>query len=319
MTRTHEVAPDVERLQGMFSADADPILTIRSGDRIRTRTLDAGWAPLDLPHPVSVADFLAAPRVPRPGPEHDGHCLVGPIAVEGAEPGMTIEVRLLRLRPGAWGWTAVGGWDAPLMRALGMAHEPRSRFVWNLDAARREAENQLGDRVRLQPFLGVVGLSPAGPGPHSTIPPRRVGGNLDCKELVEGARVFLPVEVAGGLLSVGDGHAVQGDGEIAGTAIECPMEDVLLEVHLHPDLHLELPRAETPAGRVVMAFDEDLNTAVIDALEGMVAWMRELHDGLSRARALSLASLAVDLRVTQIANGVCGVHAVWPDGRVDIA
>ncbi len=315
--RTHDVDPEATRLHGLFSPDLEPVLTIRSGDRVRTRTPDASWAPLDMEPPVDLDAYLATPRMPRPGPDHDGHCLVGPIAVEGAEPGMTLEVRLLRIRPGAWGWTAVGGWDSPLMRALRMAHEPRTRFVWNMDDARETAVNQLGDRVRLRPFLGVIGLAPAEPGPHSTVPPRRVGGNIDCRELVEGARLFLPVETPGALLSLGDGHAVQGDGEVAGTAIECPMEDVEVEVHLHRDLTLTRPRAETPAGRVVMAFDDDLNTAVLDALEGMIGWMQELH-GLTRARAVALASLAVDLRVTQIANGVCGVHAVWPDGRLEI-
>ena len=143
-----------------------------------------------------------------------------------------------------------------------------------------------------------------------------MGGNIDCKELVVGARLFLPVEVEGALLSLGDGHAVQGDGEVAGTAIECPMEDVLVEVHLH-DGAIGLPRAQTPAGRVVMAVSDDLNTATLEALEGMIDWMQSLH-GLSRARAICLASLAVDLRVTQIANGVCGVHALWPEGRLTI-
>jgi acetamidase/formamidase len=314
---THRIEPAEGTLHGVFG-DHGPIVTIASGDRIHTRTPDAGWAPLDLEAPVTLDAFLTAPRIPRPGPAHNGHCLVGPVAIEGAEPGMTVEVRLLRLRPGAWGWTAVGGWDTPLMQVLKLAHAPREHFIWNADEAREFATNQMGDRVRLRPFLGVVGLEPAGPGPHSTIPPRRVGGNIDCKELVEGSVLFLPVEVAGGLLSLGDGHAVQGDGEAAGTAIECPMEEVLVEVHLHRDLELNLPRAETPAGRVVMAFDDDLNTATLDALEGMLGWMQEVH-GLSRARAVALASLVVDLRITQIANGVCGVHAVWPPDQLVIA
>jgi acetamidase/formamidase len=230
---------------------------------------------------------------------------------------MTLEVSILALRPGSWGWTALGGYDSPLMRALKMTEEPPSLLLWTLDEARRTASNRFGDRVQLRPFLGVVGLAPAAPGVHSTIPPRRVGGNLDCRELVVGTRLFLPIEVEGAMLSLGDGHAVQGDGEVAGTAIECPMEDVLIEVHLHPDLRIEQPRARTPVGLVVMAVNEDLNAAALDALEGMIRWMRDLH-GLSRARALSLASLVVDLRVTQIANGVCGVHAIWPEGRLEL-
>jgi acetamidase/formamidase len=240
--------------------------------------------------------------------------LVGPIAIEGAQPGDTIEIRLVRLRVGPWGWTAVGGYDSPLMRVLNMVDQPRTRFVWNLDGERRFAENQCGDRVAVRPFLGVVGLAPGAPGIHSTIPPRRVGGNLDCRELVEGSRLFLPVEVEGALLSLGDGHAVQGDGEVAGTAIECPMDEVLVEVHLHKR-SIDLPRAETPAGRLVLAVDDDLNSAAVTALEGMVSWIGELH-GVDRARALAIASLALDLRITQVANGVCGVHAVWSEDRV---
>lgn len=130
-----------------------------------------------------------------------------------------------------------------------------------------------------------------------------------------GSRLYLPVQVPGALFSVGDGHALQGDGEVSGTAIECPMERVALTFRLHPDLHLTTPRAETPAGQITFGFHEDLNEATLLALEAMLALLEEQY-GVSRHEALALASLVVDLRVTQMVNGVSGVHAVLPPGAI---
>jgi acetamidase/formamidase len=161
--------------------------------------------------------------------------------------------------------------------------------------------------------MGVLGMPPAEPGRHPTAPPRPTGGNLDCKELTAGSTLYLPIAVPGGLFSVGDGHAVQGDGEVCVTAIECPMERVRLSFELRPDLRLPAPRAYTPAGWLTFGLHADLNEAAYLAVEGMLEWLAEQH-GLERAQALALASLAVDLRITQIVNGVRGVHARLPDG-----
>lgn len=126
----------------------------------------------------------------------------------------------------------------------------------------------------------------------------------------------MTIAVDGGLFSIGDGHAIQGDGEAAGPALECPMEVVEVEFHLHPDLHIAFPRANTPAGIITFAFDQNLNEATLIGLNGMLDWMSELL-AINRKEALALSSLLVDLRVTQIVNGVRGVHAILPYEVID--
>jgi acetamidase/formamidase len=163
----------------------------------------------------------------------------------------------------------------------------------------------------MRPFMGVMGMPPAESGEHSAIPPRFCGGNMDCRELIEGSRLFLPIAVDGALFSTGDGHGLQGDGEVSGVAIECAMQHVELEFHLHTDLHLTMPRAETPAGWVTFGLHEDVNQAWVMALDGMLDWMGELY-GYSRKEALALASLTTHLRITQVVNIVKGVHCLLP-------
>jgi acetamidase/formamidase len=157
--------------------------------------------------------------------------------------------------------------------------------------------------------MGILGVAPDEPGVLSTVPPRPCGGNIDCRELVAGSTLWLPIEVDGALLSTGDGHAAQGDGEVSGTAIECPMDRVDLTLTLRDDLPLATPLARTPAGWIAMGFHEDLDEAALIALEAIVDLIAREH-GLGRADALALASVAVDLRVTQIVNQVKGVHAL---------
>src|SRR5207249_1245040 len=135
----------------------------------------------------------------------------------------------------------------------------------------------LGFEVALAPFLGVLGMPPPEPGVHSTIPPRRWGGNIDCKELVAGTTLYLPISVDGALFSAGDGHARQGDGEVSGTAIECPLTRAELTLVLRDDLELEQPRAETATAWITFGFDEDLDRAAEAATEGMLdLMMRQL-------------------------------------------
>jgi acetamidase/formamidase len=165
--------------------------------------------------------------------------------------------------------------------------------------------------VRLAPFLGVLGMPPAERGIHSTRPPRPTGGNIDCKELVAGTTLFLPIAVDGALLSAGDGHGAQGDGEVSGWAIECPVEG-RLTLDLRDDLELAWPIARASDAWLSFGFDEDLARAARIALDGMLDLM-ERERGIPRDEALVLASVAVDLRVTQIVNLAVGVHAVLRD------
>ncbi len=202
--------------------------------------------------------------------------LCGPIAIRGAEPGMTLAVTIGEVQPGTWGYTPVGGWPHPVNDRLGVA-DVGTFLLWTLDPAAMTGHNQYGRTVALRPFLGVLGMPPGQPGIHSTIPPRITGGNIDCKELVAGSTLYLPIEVAGGLFSAGDGHAVQGDGEVCVTAIECPIERVDITFHLHKELRLTTPRAETPAGWLTFGFHKDLNEATMIALEAMVELISERY------------------------------------------
>lgn len=305
----HHIEPDENTLHGFFSPDLRPVLTIDPGDTVHFRTLEAEWG---------LENFTATTWDDSGPPPHKtattnvegprGHALCGPVAIRGAEPGMTLAITVEALRIGTWGWT-VGGGYAP--------EEPNVMHLWDLNPDTLVGRNNHGHTVNLRPFLGVMGMPPAEPGKHSTQPPRLTGGNLDCKELVVGSTLYLPIAVAGGLFSTGDGHAVQGDGEVSRTAIECPMEDATLTFHLLPDLHLTTPRAETPAGFLSFGFDESLNVAAQIALKDMVEFMAAKYH-ISRPDAKALASLVVDMRITQIANGVFGVHAVLPHDAIGI-
>jgi acetamidase/formamidase len=154
-------------------------------------------------------------------------------------------------------------------------------------------------------------MPPDEPGVHSTIPPRRCGGNIDCKELVAGTTLYLPIPVDGAHFSAGDGHAAQGDGEVSGTAIETPV-DAMLTLDLRDDLPLDWPIARTHDAWLAFGFDEHLGLAARIAVDGMLDLMVREH-GLSRPDALGFASVLVDLRVTQVVNQVLGVHAVLRD------
>ena len=309
---THYIEPERETLHGSFSRDAVPIRTIESGDTVIYRTLDAGWnlGAVWAGYPEDVERKFA----PRDSATDSGHAMCGPIEIAGAEPGMTLEVRIGAITPGNWGWTSAGGWKHDVHERLQML-DREGWLRWNLDPAAMTARNQFGHEVSLRPFMGVMGMPTNEPGILSTAPPRRTGGNLDCKELVAGTQLFLPIEVPGALFSVGDGHALQGDGEVCVTAIECPMERVELTFILHKDLKLQSPRALTDEGWLALGLHADLQEATYLAIEDILDLMTEQYV-IDRHEAFALASLVVDLRITQIVNGVRGVHAVLPHNAV---
>jgi acetamidase/formamidase len=303
-----EIHPDDRTLHGFFNPGLSPVLTIDPGDTVRYSTLDSGWSAGQYQHDVV---FPERPRVPQYRPSF-GHALVGPVYVRGAAPGTTLAVRVDAVVPGEWGYCVGGGWPSAFNTRYGLAGEGVVH-TWTLSGD--TGRNQHGHTVTLRPFMGVMGMPPPGPGDHSTIPPRAWGGNLDCRELVVGSTLYLPVPVEGALFSVGDGHAAQGDGEVSGTAIECPMSRVELTFDLRDDLPLDAPFAETPAGLVTMGLGDTVDDATYLALDGMLSQLQRLY-GVSRPDALALASVAVDLRVTQIVNQVVGVHAVLPPGTL---
>jgi acetamidase/formamidase len=299
---THYLDSRPETVTDVFSRELAPVLTVDPGDRVVVHSLDAHGYLERLEFAGDVRPTMLSGR--------RGHCLCGPIAVRGAIPGMALAVRFVDLRPDAWGWTTAGSRDTLLNRQLNVS-AVASSLIWEIDGEARAAASNSGQRVRLAPFLGVVGMPPDELGEHSTIPPRTAGGgNIDCRSLVAGSVLYLPVTVPGALLCVGDGHAAQGDGEVGGTAIECGMTTVM-DLDLVADVPVDTIHATTPSGRITFGFSSDLNQAAIAALDAMLAWMQRLL-GLQKVEALALASVVVDLRVTQVANEVWGVHAVLP-------
>jgi acetamidase/formamidase len=292
MTR-HHLDPSPSTTAQTFGRDIPPVLTVDPGDSVLLRSLDAqGYLE---------RQQVPGEQVPTMFAEHRGHCLTGPIAVRGARPGDVLAVRFTSLRPDDWGWTATAGRDTPVFRRLGLHECSPTWLLWHIDADAGVATSNGGHTVSIAPFHGVTGIAWDEPGEHSTVPPRAVGGgNIDCRELVAGSVLYLPVTVPEALLSIGDGQA--------GTAIECAMTtEIQLEIagaRPVPGVH-----AETPAGRITFGFSADLNAAMGDALDAMLAWM-QADLGLGKAEALALASPVLDLRVTQVANQSWGVHAV---------
>ena len=286
----HEIPLERRTLHGHFSAQLAPVVTVDPGDSVRFQSLDALW---HWDSERAWSDDL--------DPDLDaGHPLTGPIAVRGAAAGDTLVIRTDRLVPRDRGITLAG---------------EDTQVRWRLDNQAGVATADSGQRVAMSVFLGVIGMPPPEPGVHSTIPPRRFGGNIDCRELTVGSTLYLPVGVDGALLSAGDAHAAQGDGEVSGTAIECPLELAELTLDVRTDLDLRMPMARSGDRWITFGFDEDLDLAADLALDTMLDLMQREH-GLERTRALALASVAVDLRVTQIVNGAKGVHAILADGAL---
>jgi acetamidase/formamidase len=288
----HRLPLERRTLHGHFSRELPPVLTVDPGDSVRFQALNSGW------RWEPDAEFLDE----RDAQGLDsGHALSGPIAVRGARAGQTLVVGIDEVRPGPWGVTFGDG----------------ELFSWRIDTASRTAKDNWGTSVKLAPFLGVIGMPPGEPGEWSTIPPRRTGGNIDCRLLVARSTLFLPIENDGALLSLGDGHAAQGDGEVSGTAIECPLSSAKVTLELRDGPELRMPIARTPDAWIAFGFDRDLDVAAELATETMLDLMeREL--GSDRKRALALASVAVDLAVTQLVNDAKGVHAILRDDRVQI-
>jgi acetamidase/formamidase len=278
----HELPCEPWALHGHFSRELNPVLAVDPGDSVRISVPNGAW------------EVEPKKRIAARNPELDtGHALAGPIEVRGSKAGQTLVVRIEEVRPSHWGLTH-GGADHAV--------------VWDLRAGIGRA---LDRELDLEPFLGVLGMPPPEPGAHSTVPPRRWGGNIDCKELVAGTTLYLPIPVDGALFSAGDGHAAQGDGEVSGSAIETPVQARLtLDVSDQP--RLDWPMARIDGAWLTFGMHRSLGQAARIAVDGMVKLMRR-EFGLKRADALVLASVGVDLRVTQVVNWIQGVHAVLRD------
>jgi acetamidase/formamidase len=310
MPTMHNLKAERATLHGHFSRDLPPILTIDPGDSVQFQCLDANWG-LEPYNGVDVRRREIAGRDPV---LDSGHALTGPILIRGAKSGSTLAVSINEIQVGQWGTTMAGGWPNAWNDRLGVS-KTGVFHIWAFDQAAQTARNQHGHVVAIRPFMGVYGVAPADHGVHPTFPPRVTGGNIDCKDLIAGSTLYLPIAVDGALFSVGDGHAAQGDGEVSVTAIECPMDRVDLTFDVLDDMPISLPVANTSAGWITFGFHEDLDEALIIALESMLTLLKRLH-GLKRLDALALASVTVDFHVTQVVNTIRGVHAVLPHGAI---
>jgi len=321
MTVHHVAATPRTVRWGVFDAAIPPVVTVQSGDTVVLECVSGG--PDVMPPPDSglrIPPALAAIHasdIPRAG----GHIITGPVAVAGAMPGDMLEVRIDRIELGAdWGFCGF----RPLAGTL--PEDFHERFLTHIPVDRERMTCRLpyGVELTLAPFFGVMGVAPPpGYGTISTIQPRQHGGNLDNKELVAGSTLFLPVLAPGALFSAGDGHGVQGDGEVCINALEiCLNGTFTLVLHkaagvLHKaaggEPALAYPRAETTTHYISMGMHEDLDQAMKTALRQMIAFICA-RSNLSREEAYQFCSLAVDFHVTQTVNGEKGVHGMLKKG-----
>lgn len=276
----------------------EPVLSIEPGQSVEFEILDASGEQLG---PESGVEDVATLDFSKVNP------VTGPVYIDGAEPGDALKITLLDFVPSGWGWTA----NIPGFGLLADQFPDPAVHIWHYDAnSLAPALYGPGGCVPLKPFTGTIGVAPREPGTHSIVPPRRVGGNMDVRDISKGTELWLPIEVAGALFSVGDTHAAQGDGEICGTAIESPMR-VALQFDLVKDAGLAFPRYDT-AGPVTRHLDvlgyhvttgigPDLMQDARDAVSAMIELLGQLH-GLSAVDAYLLCSVCGDLRISEIVD-----------------
>ncbi|MGC8517082.1 MAG: acetamidase/formamidase family protein [Steroidobacteraceae bacterium] len=233
--------------------------------------------------------------------------VTGPVFIEGAEPGDVLRVTVLSFSPSGWGWTA----NIPGFGLLAEDFPLPALHQWHYDV-NADIGCAFGSwaRVPLKPFAGTIGLAPAEPGCHSVVPPRRVGGNMDLRDIAVGTELHLPIEVPGALFSVGDTHAAQGDGEVCGTALESPMR-AAFRFDLIKKQPLTFPRLITPGpvtrhldGRgylVSTGIGPDLMVAARDAVRSMIDWLTREHH-MPAIDAYMLCSVCGDLRISEIVD-----------------
>jgi acetamidase/formamidase len=309
---------------GHYSASKKPVLTVSSGAVVR---IDGGggqrWGTEDpdtwlkannIPATVATNAAIAETikvlkETPRAEGIPNGHLLVGPIYIEGAEPGDSLEVRVLDVTPRI-PYGTVGG--RPGTGALGdVVPRPFNKII-PLDLKRNAGIFDKNVEVPLNPFMGVMATCPAdSEGPtRKSGPPGNFGGNLDCKELVAGATLYLPVFQKGALFYTGDSHAAQGDGEITVNAIETA-NTCTLQFILHKGKKLNAPRAENATHYLSFGLDPDLDKAMRMAMTETIDFLKE-KQGYDFFDAYALSSIAIDFRVTQVVDGTLGIHSMIP-------
>jgi acetamidase/formamidase len=281
-----------------WNRDFEPVVACQPGETVRFECVDSGSGHFKRDSTVADVKTLDFTKV---------NPVTGPLFVKGAKPGDALKVTFRKFAPSGLGWTA----NIPGFGLLADQFAEPALHIWTYDpASMTPALYGPKARVPLKPFPGTIGLAPAEHGLHSVVPPRRVGGNLDIRDLTTGVSLYLPVEVEGALLSIGDTHAAQGDGEVCGTAIESQM-DVEATIELVKDAKLASPRFTTdgPVSRhldgagyeVTTGVGPDLMTGAREALMRMIDLLAAEH-GLAPVDAYMLCSVCGDLRISEIVD-----------------
>jgi acetamidase/formamidase len=275
-----------------------PVARIAPGESLEFDVIDASGGQL---RATSTVDDVRRMDFAKINPVN------GPVYIEGAEPGDILKITLLAFASSGWGWTA----NIPGFGLLAEDFKAPALNLWRYDPKTLDpALFSHWGKVPLKPFTGTIGVAPAEPGLHSIVPPRRVGGNMDARDVAEGSELFLPVEVAGALFSVGDTHAAQGDGEVCGTALESPMR-VALKFDLLKQTPLSFPRFRTPGPvtrhldtkgyEVATGIGPDLMQAARDSVRSMIDLLMQRH-AMPAVDAYMLCSVCGDLRISEIVD-----------------
>ena len=305
--RLHVVpsTPETVRL-GAFDATLPNVLEIESGDVV---VYPDTWSHfLNRLQPGVSVDELAQLRREQPG--RGPHSIIGPVGVRDAEPGDMLAIDFQRLIPVDWGATFVNPGDLGTGTLPDQFPTGQVRYL-SLDLAHMRAEFLPGISVPVRPFQGTVGVAPAQGGVVSSVPPGQHAGNIDLRDLIEGTTLYIPVWQPGAKLYTGDSHATQGDGEINNQALESAMREVRMRIVLHKNAGWAWPFAETGESWIAMGIDADLNEAFRIATRNTIEFLHR-RAGLDLLDAYSLASIAVNFRVTQFVNQTRGVHATIP-------
>jgi acetamidase/formamidase len=296
--------------RGFFDASLKPVLTIDSGDVVKLWTTTGNpryFESLGVPKEKIPAELYAAFEG-APGDGRDDHTLDGPIAVRGAEPGDAVEIKIRAIDL----WLPIAAMSFRANRGTLPEDFPYSRDrVFFIDLAKKSVEFAPGIVVPTKPFWGVIGVAPPpSMGRVSSGPPNVFGGNMDNHDLQPGTSLFLPVHAKGALISIGDGHAVQGGGEVGLSAVETSLQGEV-QIVLHKGMRIGWPRAETPTHYMTIGLNEDLNVAAKMATREMLNFVVATK-GLPRDDAYMLLSAAMDLHVTENVDITKGVHALLP-------
>lgn len=290
-----------------WDRDLTPVLNAAPGEIVQFETIDASGGQID---PRSTEEAVVRMDPTRVNP------ITGPVSIDGAERGDALVIEVLEFATTGWGWTAI----IPGFGLLADDFPSPRLHLWQYDPERLgPAAFGAHARVPLKPMIGTIGLAPGAPGPHDVIPPRRVGGNMDLRDVQKGSVLKLPVEVAGALLSVGDTHAAQGDGEVCGTAIESGMT-VTLRLTLEKDAAPTFPQLRVPGPvtrhldphgyEIATGIGPDLMQAARDALRNMIELLTR-GSNLSSEDAYLLCSVCADLRISEIVDAPNWVVSVY--------